>query len=46
MTIEERLKTYIGSLIFELHAAYAKIETLEAEVKAKIDPHATDAPAT
>ena len=38
MTIEERLKTYIGSIIFELHAAYTRIEALEAELKAKIEP--------
>lgn len=38
MTIEERLKAYIGSIIFELHACYVKMESLEAQLKAKIDP--------
>ena len=40
MTIEERLKSYLGGLIFELHAAYAKIEALEAELKSKLEPKA------
>lgn len=44
MSLEERLKSYIGGLIFELHAAQAKIEALEAELKAKIDPPKDPAP--
>ena len=37
MSIEDKLKSYVGGLIFEIHVLTERIEKLEAELKAKIE---------
>lgn len=37
MTLEERIKNTLGDLIMQLHGALAKVEELEAKMKAMIE---------
>lgn len=44
MTLEDRVRHFIGDILIQLHAAKARVEELESELKSKIEGGAKEPP--